>query len=593
METPIINPGVHDVLLGRGGFTNSHDGNINFRKLVCEHKKRYLDVSKSDKPKVAREVVQIWRKMNPPGRFLARRDDKKGSGSTSTENINSAVWYDVGDKKAREKASQCLRERTRDVLPYVQKLREEQDNLQKESEEMLQFEPTSQASARVQAQHVAAQQAAVAAQMGLLAPENLQQQQQLMMMAGWGSAMPVANMTHPAYQYPDPAVQHQQQHLPANGFVNNYQNHTAVQQVHAANILYNRIPESQRAANQAQAQPQVRPQAQVPIPSQNLSRSSSLSSINCSDLGVEEERLDLDLAPLVIADTEVSNADANTNQNADQVQPQHTKSASETQLKAQAQPQISQPCAPQADQDEDYAELTTYDYEKKLEEWSKAQQYQPEKVTSNNQQAIIQGQGNTDNKAAKVDNNTVDIAHEELTLDEYQRTLEAYLTNNQIMVSNLEQDDDEASLDSDEEGSEYEEELLLDEVPMDATVTSSADIKKPKRRKQRKRITRNRGDGPARGVSRNKSKDSVVSMMSMISMKSGISAMSFNTFCVDMQDNVSTSANNSNSNISCSREMKMKASAKNSGSTRSILSELSDISHAMDDMTLGEISTGF
>jgi hypothetical protein len=105
--------------------TNNHMGNIKFRKLVNAHKMRYLAASKVDKPKVAREVVTLWRQMNPPGRFLARHDDtKRGPGSVKD---SDNIWYEVGDKKAREKASQCLRERTPDVLPYIKHLREQQN----------------------------------------------------------------------------------------------------------------------------------------------------------------------------------------------------------------------------------------------------------------------------------------------------------------------------------------------------------------------------------------------------------------------------------------------------------------------------------
>jgi hypothetical protein len=97
--------------------------------MVQKHKLRYLVATKVEKPKVAREVVQLWRAQDPPGRFLARKDDsRKGPGSVKAE---GTVWYDVGDKKAREKASQCLREQakekemqclrelTTDVIPFV------------------------------------------------------------------------------------------------------------------------------------------------------------------------------------------------------------------------------------------------------------------------------------------------------------------------------------------------------------------------------------------------------------------------------------------------------------------------------------------
>ena len=113
----------NDVLLGRGGGTNNHSGNVKFRKLINEHKLRYLAASKVDKPKVAREVVQLWRQMQPPGRFLARKDEDNSEKS----NEDNTVWYDVGDKKANAKASQCLRERTPEVMPYLRQLREQQD----------------------------------------------------------------------------------------------------------------------------------------------------------------------------------------------------------------------------------------------------------------------------------------------------------------------------------------------------------------------------------------------------------------------------------------------------------------------------------
>jgi len=115
----IRNPVRHDVLLGRGGGTNNHIGNIDFRKVVNSHKIKYLACSKVDKPKVAREVVKLWRQMDPPGRFLAKQESTKGP---TGEEKN--LWHEVGDKKAREKASQCLRERTPDVLPFVKSLKE-------------------------------------------------------------------------------------------------------------------------------------------------------------------------------------------------------------------------------------------------------------------------------------------------------------------------------------------------------------------------------------------------------------------------------------------------------------------------------------
>lgn len=111
-------PDINDVMLGRGGATNNHIGNIRFRQLVNQHKKRYVLASKVDKPKVALEVVQIWRGLDPPGRFLTKTHTKLGDASP---------WHDVGDKKAREKASQCLREKTPDVIPFVKELERQKE----------------------------------------------------------------------------------------------------------------------------------------------------------------------------------------------------------------------------------------------------------------------------------------------------------------------------------------------------------------------------------------------------------------------------------------------------------------------------------
>jgi hypothetical protein len=93
--------------------------------VVHKHKLRYLLASKIDKPQVAREVVQLWRSLNPPGRFLARKDDsRKGRGSVKDQDN---IWFDVGDSKAREKASQCLRERITNLLPVVNEMKRQQD----------------------------------------------------------------------------------------------------------------------------------------------------------------------------------------------------------------------------------------------------------------------------------------------------------------------------------------------------------------------------------------------------------------------------------------------------------------------------------
>lgn len=97
MTKKIRTPHDHDVLCGRGGGTNNHIGNENFRVLVTRKKREYLNSSKREKPLVSKSIVDEIRGMNPPGRFLQK-------------NESTNLWYDIGDQKAREKTSQALRE---------------------------------------------------------------------------------------------------------------------------------------------------------------------------------------------------------------------------------------------------------------------------------------------------------------------------------------------------------------------------------------------------------------------------------------------------------------------------------------------------
>lgn len=89
----------HDILCGRGGLTNHHKGNKRFRDIVALHRPDYVRAPKIQKPSVARVIVRAIRNGDPPGRFL-KKDATTGK------------WFDIGDKKAAEKTSQALREKT-------------------------------------------------------------------------------------------------------------------------------------------------------------------------------------------------------------------------------------------------------------------------------------------------------------------------------------------------------------------------------------------------------------------------------------------------------------------------------------------------
>lgn len=92
-----------DVLSGRGGGTNVHPGNRNFRDLINMHRRAYLKARKNDKPAISRAIVRSIR--DASGRFL-RKDEKSG------------LWFEIGDDAAREKTSQALRQRA----PEMRKL---------------------------------------------------------------------------------------------------------------------------------------------------------------------------------------------------------------------------------------------------------------------------------------------------------------------------------------------------------------------------------------------------------------------------------------------------------------------------------------
>jgi len=89
--------GRHDVLCGRGGLTNQHIGNKNFRYIVAEYTDEYLHAKKKEKKEIAIRIVQ--RVHDIGGRFLTRCGTN-----------HSDVWAEVTASKALEKSKQALRE---------------------------------------------------------------------------------------------------------------------------------------------------------------------------------------------------------------------------------------------------------------------------------------------------------------------------------------------------------------------------------------------------------------------------------------------------------------------------------------------------
>ena len=77
--------------------------------MVEDRKVDYVNSKRLDKPLVALDIIRQWRGQLPPGRFL-KLDEK------------TKLYHDVGDKKAREKTSQALREKA----PQIRKQQEDE-----------------------------------------------------------------------------------------------------------------------------------------------------------------------------------------------------------------------------------------------------------------------------------------------------------------------------------------------------------------------------------------------------------------------------------------------------------------------------------
>jgi len=95
--TNSINPTEDDVLFGRGGYTNTHRGNINFREEAQKLRPWYESSTKEEKFVISQMLIESVK--NKGHRFL-----EKG---------NDGMWHEVIGNGARKKASQALRERVK------------------------------------------------------------------------------------------------------------------------------------------------------------------------------------------------------------------------------------------------------------------------------------------------------------------------------------------------------------------------------------------------------------------------------------------------------------------------------------------------
>mmetsp|Transcript_26294 Transcript_26294/g.30263 ORF Transcript_26294/g.30263 Transcript_26294/m.30263 type:complete len:136 (-) Transcript_26294:110-517(-) len=105
-----ISPKPHDVICGRGGLSNNHSGNNEFRAAVLKSKRLYAKCPKYHKKTIARAIVLDVQNRIPQGRFIERKSEGK--------------WVEVSMVRAIEKTSQALRENMMDEPNRVQSAEE-------------------------------------------------------------------------------------------------------------------------------------------------------------------------------------------------------------------------------------------------------------------------------------------------------------------------------------------------------------------------------------------------------------------------------------------------------------------------------------
>lgn len=96
-------PGDNDVIVGRGKVCYQHNGNLHLNKIVASVIVVYSDPDSTKKSKsdLIKSLMQQVRENSPQGGFV-KFDSETGR------------WFEVGDRIAREKVSQCFRDALND-----------------------------------------------------------------------------------------------------------------------------------------------------------------------------------------------------------------------------------------------------------------------------------------------------------------------------------------------------------------------------------------------------------------------------------------------------------------------------------------------
>eukprot|EP00588_Corethron_pennatum_P009182 CAMPEP_0194273622 /NCGR_PEP_ID=MMETSP0169-20130528/6924_1 /TAXON_ID=218684 /ORGANISM="Corethron pennatum, Strain L29A3" /LENGTH=511 /DNA_ID=CAMNT_0039016631 /DNA_START=255 /DNA_END=1790 /DNA_ORIENTATION=- len=89
-------PHERDIIFQRDGLAFKHPGNVKFHKYLKIAEENYLILQKFTKQETAKEIVNIFRNLNPPTRFLQK-------------NKMTGLWDDIGDERVFKKILQAFR----------------------------------------------------------------------------------------------------------------------------------------------------------------------------------------------------------------------------------------------------------------------------------------------------------------------------------------------------------------------------------------------------------------------------------------------------------------------------------------------------
>ena len=104
----ISKPGKHDYLSGNGMKWKDHPGNVKYKQTIEDNKDAYKAQPRTEKGALAEEVVQEWRSLDPPGRFLKMNEQTKLWDDTAKATVQQALY----DKNRNESSNTSKKKKT-------------------------------------------------------------------------------------------------------------------------------------------------------------------------------------------------------------------------------------------------------------------------------------------------------------------------------------------------------------------------------------------------------------------------------------------------------------------------------------------------